>query len=74
MFMSHQQNAIQDDNITIANKSFENLSKFTYLEIKLTFSYSRLYRRESWDCRLYHFGFVTLTINFSIELPNTELH
>lgn len=36
MFMSHQQNTIQDDNMKIANKSFENLAQFTYLEIKLT--------------------------------------
>jgi hypothetical protein len=35
--MSHQQNTIQDDNINIADKSFENLAKFTYLEIKLTY-------------------------------------
>jgi hypothetical protein len=37
MFMSHQQNTLQDDNIKIANKSFENLAEFTYLEIKLTY-------------------------------------
>ena len=35
--MPHQQNTMQDDNIKIANKSFENLAKFTYLEIKLTY-------------------------------------
>jgi predicted peptidase len=36
LFMSHQQNAVQD-NIQIAMKSFKNLVKFTYLEIKLTY-------------------------------------
>ena len=35
--MSHQQNTIQGDNIKIANKCFENMAKFTYLEIKLSY-------------------------------------
>jgi hypothetical protein len=35
--MSHQQKAIQDGIIKTADKSFENLAKFTYLEIKLTY-------------------------------------
>ena len=37
MFMSHQQNTIQDDTIKIANTSFESLAKFTYLATKLTY-------------------------------------
>jgi hypothetical protein len=36
MIMSHHQNSGQNQNIRIANESFENVAKFKYLEITLT--------------------------------------
>jgi hypothetical protein len=36
MIMSHHPNSGQNQNIKIANESFENVAKFIYLEITLT--------------------------------------
>jgi len=36
MFMTHHQNAGKNHNLMIANKSYENVVKFKYLEMSLT--------------------------------------
>ena len=36
MFMSHEQNAVQNHNVKIGDKPFENIAKFKYTETTLT--------------------------------------